>query len=139
MANMLNISEEEYWMLKNEAEKFHMQGFAARKKGDYWEAIELYSKALSILPIHFKALFNRGFAYDKIGDFDNAILDYSWAIELDDKNNIEGFDSSNRQGHKGLQEIQCNRKVHGLQLMIERRIKITLTFFIFNNFKLVIW
>lgn len=38
------------------------------------------------MPVHFKALFNRGFAYDKLGEFDKAILDYSAAIELDDKN-----------------------------------------------------
>lgn len=29
------------------------------------------------MPNHFKALFNRGFAYDKIGEFDLAIEDYS--------------------------------------------------------------
>lgn len=43
-------------------------------------AIEFYSKALEILPNHFKALFNRGFAFDKLGDFDKAIDDYSMAI-----------------------------------------------------------
>jgi tetratricopeptide (TPR) repeat protein len=32
------------------------------------------------MPNHFKALFNRGFAYDKLGDFDKAIDDYSTAI-----------------------------------------------------------
>ncbi len=32
------------------------------------------------MPSHFKALFNRGFANDKIGNFDNAIEDYSKAI-----------------------------------------------------------
>jgi len=35
---------------------------------------------LEILPTHFKALFNRGFANDKIGNFDDAIEDYSKAI-----------------------------------------------------------
>lgn len=29
------------------------------------------------MPNHFKALFNRGFAYDKIGEFSKAIDDYS--------------------------------------------------------------
>ena len=29
------------------------------------------------MPSHFKALFNRGFAFDKIGEFDLAIQDYS--------------------------------------------------------------
>jgi hypothetical protein len=32
------------------------------------------------MPNHFKALFNRGFAYDKIGEFERAIKDYSTAI-----------------------------------------------------------
>ena len=59
---------------------FHSQGYAARKKGDYKQAIEFYSQALEVMPNHFKALFNRGFAYDKIGEFDKAIKDYSCAI-----------------------------------------------------------
>lgn len=33
------------------------------------KAIENYSIALEICPNHFKALFNRGFAFDKIGEF----------------------------------------------------------------------
>jgi hypothetical protein len=35
------------------------------------------------MPNHFKALFNRGFAFDKIGEFDKAINDYSLAIQID--------------------------------------------------------
>jgi hypothetical protein len=34
-------------------------------------------------------------------------------------NNIERFDSSDRQGNKRIQEIQRDRKIHGLQLIIE--------------------
>lgn len=56
--------------LKQSAEQFHARGYDARKKGDYMTAIEQYTEALAILPNHFKALFNRGFAYDKIGEFD---------------------------------------------------------------------
>lgn len=38
------------------------------------------------MPNHFKALFNRGFAYDKLGEFDLAINDYSKAIQIDPNN-----------------------------------------------------
>ena len=38
------------------------------------------------MPTHFKAHFNRGFAYDKIGDYDLAIKDYTRALEIDPKN-----------------------------------------------------
>lgn len=38
------------------------------------------------MPTHFKALFNRGFAYDKLGQFDLAIKDYSKAIAIEPKN-----------------------------------------------------
>ena len=51
-----------------------------RPKSDFETAIFYYTKALEIMPSHFKALFNRGFANDKIGNFDNAIEDYSKAI-----------------------------------------------------------
>jgi tetratricopeptide (TPR) repeat protein len=53
--------------LKQQAEVFHAQGYAARKLSDYNKAINLYTKTLEIYPYHFKALFNRGFAYDKLG------------------------------------------------------------------------
>ena len=32
---------------------------------------------------HFKAYFNRGFSFDKIGEYDRAIEDYSKAVQLD--------------------------------------------------------
>lgn len=73
------MSEEELKRLRSEAEKYHTEGFSARKQGDYDRAIDLYTQALKILPVHFKALFNRGFAFDKIGKFDLAIEDYSKA------------------------------------------------------------
>lgn len=39
---------------KSKAEWYHSQGFEARKRGDFLLAIEYYSKALEILPSHFK-------------------------------------------------------------------------------------
>ncbi len=66
--------------LKAQAETFHAKGYAARKQSDYKTAIALYTKALEIYPYHFKALFNRGFAYDKLGEFTRAISDYTTAI-----------------------------------------------------------
>jgi len=66
--------------LKAQAEKFHAEGYAARKQSDYKTAIALYTKALEIYPYHFKALFNRGFAYDKLSQFSLAIQDYTTAI-----------------------------------------------------------
>ena len=35
---------------------------------------------------HFKAYFNRGFAYDKIGQIDKAIHDYTKALQIDPYN-----------------------------------------------------
>ena len=36
--------------------------------------------------MHFKALFNRGFAYDKLGNFEKATADYSKANQIEPKN-----------------------------------------------------
>lgn len=68
--------------MKKEAEVFHGLGYEARKKGDYVSAINHYSKALEIFPQHFKVIFNRGFAFDKLGQYDLAIADYKAAISL---------------------------------------------------------
>ena len=42
-----------------------------------------YMQAIGKDPMHFKAFFNRGFSYDKIGDYDKAIDDYTKAVQLD--------------------------------------------------------
>jgi tetratricopeptide (TPR) repeat protein len=51
----------------NTADYYHARGFAHRKSGNFKAAIEDYSKAVELDPRHFKALFNRGFSYDKVG------------------------------------------------------------------------
>lgn len=33
-------------------------------------------------PFHFKALFNRGFSYDKMGEHRRAIADYTLALQV---------------------------------------------------------
>lgn len=48
------------------ADYYHARGYAARKQGNFAGAVEEYSRALSLTPSHFKALFNRGFSYDKV-------------------------------------------------------------------------
>ena len=36
--------------------------------------------------MHFKAIFNRGFAFDKIGEIDKAIKDYKQALQIEPNN-----------------------------------------------------
>ncbi len=48
------------------ADSHHAEGFACRKRGDYEAAIQAYTRAIELDPRHFKAYFNRGFAYDKV-------------------------------------------------------------------------
>lgn len=40
----------------------------------------MYTKAIEANPKHFKAYFNRGFAYDRLGDIPRAISDYTRAL-----------------------------------------------------------
>ena len=41
------------------------------------------SSVLELDPTNANAYFNRGSAYDSIGDFDAAIADYTRALDLD--------------------------------------------------------
>lgn len=64
------------------ADSLHDKGYKARQKGDYAKAVSYYSQALEVCPNHHRVrashqcLFNRGYAYDKLGMFDEAIEDY---------------------------------------------------------------
>ena len=59
----------------------------ANQVGEHTEAIADYSVALSQSPLSPERLhFNRGILHDEIEDFDNALHDYSAAIQLDDSN-----------------------------------------------------
>ena len=48
------------------ADEHHAKGYSFRKQGDFAAAIEEYSQAIVLEPQHFKALFNRGFSWDKV-------------------------------------------------------------------------
>ena len=65
---------------KESAEDLHTKGYEARRNGDYQTAIKHYTESLKLMPDHFKALFNWGFAFDKLGEYERAIKDYAWAI-----------------------------------------------------------
>lgn len=69
-----------------QAEMMHSYGWEARKKQEFGKAIEYYSRAIELNPGHFKAIFNRGFALDKMGEVEGAIRDYRQALQLDPTN-----------------------------------------------------
>mgnify|MGYP006084976889 FL=1 len=60
------------------------------------------------MPNHFKALFNRGFAYDKISQFDKAIEDYSKAIEIDPNNAYTYYNKGISLDRKGDYDAAIN-------------------------------
>ena len=44
-----------------------------------------YTAAIQLHPTHFKALYNRAFSYDKMEQFEAAIMDYTAALRIDPK------------------------------------------------------
>jgi tetratricopeptide (TPR) repeat protein len=72
---------------------------------DFHGAIRCYSKALQLVPNHFKALFNRGFSYDKLERLDDAIQDYTAALAIDASNSYayynRGITRDRAQDYRG--------------------------------------
>ena len=68
-----SLSEDEILCINGEKE---------RNKGNYKEAINLFTKSIQINPNSFKAFFNRAFTFDKIGLYNQAICDYTSTITL---------------------------------------------------------
>jgi len=81
-----NLTPPNHLTQKELSEWYHLKGYESRKRGDFEHSIDLYTKALEINPHHFKALFNRGFAYDKLHKFQQAIDDYTEVLTLDPNN-----------------------------------------------------
>lgn len=54
--------------------------------GDFSEAIEVYSDYLKTNPEHTKTLYNRGRAYEEVGEADLALRDFEQIVDLDPKN-----------------------------------------------------
>lgn len=64
------------------------------------EAIEDFSKALSIDDTNAASYNSRALAYDRLGDYDLALRDFNLAIQLEQENSIfyhnRGFTHRNR-------------------------------------------
>lgn len=61
------------------------QGMNAAKKGDYVLAVDRLTDAIRLNPQDWAASFYRGLAYDHLGDYNKAIVDYGEAILIDPK------------------------------------------------------
>jgi len=55
-----------------DADKYNLLGFTARKSGNLNSAADYYSKALEINPKHIQALEYQGELYLQLGDLDKA-------------------------------------------------------------------
>jgi tetratricopeptide (TPR) repeat protein len=63
--------------------ELYRQGAEHYKKGEYDDAIRLYSMAIELRPNSVILLFRRGCAYEKNKQYDNAISDLNKAIVLE--------------------------------------------------------
>ena len=76
-----NASEDE----KREATAFFLRGNAKWKEKEYHEAIKWYTEAIGKQPDFSDAYYNRGLIYQTLEKNEEALADFSKAIELDSK------------------------------------------------------
>ena len=55
-------------------------------EGQYQKAIEAYTEYVKLNPTSVKSIYNRGRAYEELGQYDRAFRDWSKVRELDKKN-----------------------------------------------------
>ena len=53
------------------------------KKGEYEQAIELYTSHLKLKPRHIKSLYNRGRCYEELKQYNEAIKDFEKIIKIE--------------------------------------------------------
>lgn len=64
------------------AESLHEVAVNAHRRGDHDEAIDAWTKLISLLPDNPNACYNRGYAYFILEQYENALADYDAAIEM---------------------------------------------------------
>tara|TARA_Y100001936_G_C16057479_1_gene662002 strand:+ start:60 stop:917 length:858 start_codon:yes stop_codon:yes gene_type:complete len=67
-------------------DEMHETAFNLMKKGDFVEAIDMYTTILKLDTKDEKALLNRAAAYSQIGNSESSILDFSTILENNPKN-----------------------------------------------------
>ena len=71
---------------QSDAEKLYLLGYEAKMKGDYRNAIRLYTNAINLDPHRPEYYFSRAFVYDKLQEYLEAIVDYRMVVKLDPNN-----------------------------------------------------
>ncbi|MDR2905321.1 MAG: tetratricopeptide repeat protein [Helicobacteraceae bacterium] len=86
----------------------------AERRGDFQAAINLYSQAIAIDPKDVNAYNNRGLAYIKLENYDQAIEDFAQAIALDSTIALDPeevlYYNNRGNAHNGLQNYDQARK-----------------------------
>ena len=97
---------------------YHSYGWEARKKQEFKKAIQFYNKAIDLNPHHFKAIFNRGFAFDKLGEIDKAIRDYKQALQIQPNNAFCFYNLGISLDKKGLPEEAVKIWICRLKILV---------------------
>ncbi len=95
---------------------YNVLGNEAYKKGDLFNALPSYDKAIETDPHYAEAYNNRGLVYVKQGDFDQAIADFSKAIALNPDDAEAYYNRGHLYADHGdltLADIDCT---HAIQI-----------------------
>lgn len=75
-----------------QAEEYNRQGISKSKSGDYYQAIQYFTRAIEIQPKFPEAFHNRGLAYSASGDHHQAIIEYNRSLELNPNDPVVYYD-----------------------------------------------
>jgi len=63
-----------------------IEGDVYFEKGQFRKAVESYNQYLGANQPTVKTIYNRGRAYEELGELDAALVDFEWVVEKDAKN-----------------------------------------------------
>ncbi len=66
--------------------KDSQQGDQSFADGDYAQAVSEYTNYIEYNPEDIKSIYNRGRAYEELGQYDKSLADYEKTLEIDPKN-----------------------------------------------------
>ena len=85
----------------------YKKGSVSLQSGQYREAVEAFTEALTLDREYVEAYRNRGNAYSKLGNYQQAITDYGKALTLDPNFAAAYYNRGVAYGRRGPSPPEC--------------------------------
>jgi Tfp pilus assembly protein PilF len=110
-SHVIEVSREDFFL------SHYIRGYALKEAGHFGKAIEDFTRAVSLNPLHHRSYYHRAESYEKTDRSDKAIEDYTRAIASGSP--LSSFQSYYRRGLVFSERGEIDRAISDFEKVVE--------------------